>query len=323
MSCDSRITSHIRDQQVQASSFWSRDDARFLSILPFLLGLAMLGSKSRWHEYARMLESIGDRARKNRKSFPSTAIVARQLGVTEDGLARILAASRANRTEHHIHAIHSLLRRGWRPRFEITGKQHLDEALANGKGVVLWVAHFSFASLFTKMALGQAGYAISHISRPEHGVSKSRFGIRYLNWFRSAAENRHLRRRIVHLRHQPKATREAALKALRRNELLSITVGPWEGRHFATGRLLGCTYTVSTGAPAFAFTSGAKLVPVFTTRRDHGGDYRVAIGAPLGESAVSSCEEFVHASTLELFSCHEAAIRETPEQWRGWGKLVV
>jgi hypothetical protein len=31
--------------------------------------------------------------------------------------------------------------------------------------------------LFTKMALSDAGYKVSHISRPEHGVSKSRFGI--------------------------------------------------------------------------------------------------------------------------------------------------
>lgn len=250
-------------------------------------------------------------------------IVAESLGIAQDRLREIIAVSRVNRTEHLIHVIHDLVRKNWRPRFNITGRQYLDEALANGKGAVLWVAHFSFASLFTKMALSQAGYTISHISRPEHGVSKSRFGIKYLNWFRSAAENQHLHRRIVHLRHQPEVTREAALAALRRNELLSITVGAWEGRHLATGELLGSSYTVSTGAPSFAFASGAKLLLVFTTHDCSTGEYKIAVSAPVAESFRSSREEFVYASTLELFSQHEAAIRVTPKQWRGWSKLLT
>ena len=35
---------------------------------------------------------------------------------------------------------------------EIEGKKHLDDALAGGKGAVLWVTHFCFSNLFTKMA---------------------------------------------------------------------------------------------------------------------------------------------------------------------------
>jgi lauroyl/myristoyl acyltransferase len=247
--------------------------------------------------------------------------VSDRLGVSRDRFREIVMLSRINRTEHFIHVIFSLLKKKWRPQFQVAGKNYLDEALADGRGVVLWVAHFAFASLFTKMALSQAGYTISHISRPEHGVSKSRLGIKYLNWFRCAAENRYLDRRIVHLRDRPEATSEAALAALRRNELLSITVGAWEGRHLATGELFGSNYTVSTGAPAFAFATGAKLLSVFTTRDDTSGHYHIAIGAPLGETSRLSRGEFIRASTRELLLRHETAIRKTPEQWRGWGKL--
>jgi lauroyl/myristoyl acyltransferase len=320
MARDGCINLHIRDEAAPTSSFWSRDDAKFTIVAPLLVGASILCPKARWHLSARLIESISNRNHGN--SSPSTTIVCERLGIAQDKLRQIITVSRVNRTEHLIHVIYSLLRKNWRPRFEITGRQYLDEALADGKGAVLWAAHFSFASLFTKMALSQAGYRISHISRPEHGVSKSRFGVRYLNRFRSAAENRYLNRRIVHLRHKPEATREAALAALHRNELLSITVGAWEGRHLATGELLGSSYTVSTGAPAFAFATGAKLLPVFTTRDNGSGDYRVVVGAPLAESFRSSREEFVRASTLELLSRHEAAVRETPEQWRGWDKLL-
>ena len=295
----------------------------FLITAPFLFGAAILCPSTRWHQCARLIESIGASARNSRNSSPSLTIAAESLGIAPDKLRQISVLSRVNRTEHLIHGIHSLLRKKWRPSFKIIGRPYLDEALANGKGVVLWVAHFTFASLFTKMALSQAGYGISHISRPEHGVSKSQFGIRYLNRFRTAAENQYLHQRIVHSRHQPEATREAALAALRRNEVLSITVGAWEGRHVATGELLGARYTVSTGAPAFVFASGAKLLPVFTTRDTDTGAYYVAIGAPLGESARSSVNEFVQASTLQLLSQHEAAIRESPDQWGSWSKLVV
>jgi lauroyl/myristoyl acyltransferase len=323
MAQDGPVTLHIRDDRAHASSFWSRDDTDFILAAPFLFGAAVLCPSTRWHQSARLIESLGERTRNSRHSSPSMTIVANRLGIDQQRLREIIAVSRINRTEHLIHVIHSLVRKDWRPQFNIIGRPYLDEALADGKGVVLWVAHFSFASLFTKMALSQAGYRISHISRPEHGVSKSRFGIKYLNGFRSAAENRYLHRRIVHLRLRPEATRAATLAALRRNELLSITVGAWEGHHLATGKLLGSSYTVSTGAPSIAFASGAKLLSIFTTRDSNTGDYNVVIGAPIGESSRSSREEFVCASTLELFSRHETAIRAAPEQWRGWSKLLT
>ena len=318
-----QIALQVREKAAPASSYWSSDDTKFMMAAPLLFGAAVFCPKQHWRQVARLIESMSDRGRDTRDLGPTVAVAAGRLGMTRDQLRQIIAVSRVNRTEHLIHVMHSLSRKDWRPAFEISGRQHLDEALAGGKGAVLWVAHFSFASLYTKMALSQAGYRLSHISRPEHGVSKSRFGIKYLNGFRSAAENRYLQQRIVHLRYTPEATGEKALAALRRNDLLSITVGAWEGRHFATGELLGSRYRISTGAPGLAYVAGARLMPVFTTRDDRTGRYDVAVGAPLGESARSSREEFVHASTLELYSRYEEAIQKCPDQWRGWSSLFV
>jgi lauroyl/myristoyl acyltransferase len=312
---------HVRPKAVYSSGLWSRDDARFMIRAPFLLGAAIFCPETKWNEIARLVDSMSNFRRSSDYS-PELASVTEKLNTNSNQLQQIIATSRVNQIENLIINFHSLMRNEWRPKFEISGRQYLHQALSEGKGVVLWVAHFAFASLFTKMALFQAGYRISHLSRPEHGVSKSRFRIKYLNWFRCKAENRNLNLRIIYVRDQPQLARDAALAALGRNELLSITVGAWEGRHLATGELLGSHYTVSTGAPKLAFLTGAKLLSVFTTRNGETGNYEVAVSAPLAERYHSSQEEFIRASTHELMTRHEVAIRKAPEQWRGWGKVL-
>src|SRR5258708_1212711 len=72
-----------------------------------------------------------------------------------------------------------------------------------GRGAVLWVAHFSFNSLAAKKALHQAGFAVAHLSRPEHGFSTSRFGIAALNPIRVRTDRRFLADPIIADRPQP------------------------------------------------------------------------------------------------------------------------
>jgi len=56
-----------------------------------------------------------------------------------------------------------------RPRIELLGAAHLQRSLDHGNGAILWIARFAFAPLFSKMALHDAGFAVSHLSRPTHG----------------------------------------------------------------------------------------------------------------------------------------------------------
>ena len=314
------VALHERDLGPSSPPLFSADDRRFLATAPYLLTAAASASQTRWRECARRLHNASANA--DRKQPALWAEIAGNLDSNEADLGSIIAQSDINATENLIHVIHSLLYRNWSPEVAVTGGGQLDDALANGRGAVLWVAHFAFSSLITKLALRRAGYPITHISRPEHGVSKSRFGIGCLNRFRTWAENRHLIGRIVHQRARPDLTRSAALETLANNGILSVTVGAWEGRHLATGDVLGARYTVSTGAAAFAFMSGAQLLPVFTTRRPDGLSYDLVIGEPLGETARSSLDEFLLSSAADLFSSHESVIRSAPDQWRSWKKTL-
>jgi len=312
---------HTRREAVHDAPGFSGQDIRFLLKLPFLV----LGAVAWFPLGQRKLASLTNHTVGKSDRFPALAQlsgrIADRLGTSEILLQKAIADSAVGDTENLIIVIRSLLCRRWLPRYSVSGKHYLDEAIADGKGAVLWVAHFSFASLITKMALDREGYGLIHISRPEHGVSKSRFGIRYLNWIRVWAEDRNLTERIIHRRNNPGKTTQVALARLRSNGVLSITVGAWEGRHLATGDLLGAKFTVSTGAPALAYFSGARLLPVFTTRTDDGDSYNIKIGAPLGEGARSSPNDYITASTLDLFAEHETKIRHAPNQWRSWSKL--
>ena len=183
------VKPHVRTETANDRSLWCADDAKFVIKSPFLLGAAILRSETKWNESARLIDTMSGIGRSPCYS-PALRAVAEKLDIPPIRLQQIVATSRVNQIENLIHNMHSLWRKDRRPQLEISGREYLDEALSKGKGAVLWVAHFAFASLFTKMALFQDGYRISHISRPEHGVSKSRFGIKYLNWFRCEAENR-------------------------------------------------------------------------------------------------------------------------------------
>src|SRR3954447_21903708 len=145
----------------------------------------------------------------------------------------------ARRTEHHLEILRTYRPGGWQPVLRLEGEDRLHRALTGGKGAVLWVAHFSSNALATKMALGGSGFRVWHISRPEHGFSKSRFGIRWLNPIRVRAERRHLAGRIAFDRAHPIKAMVAARRALQSGDVVSIPAGAWEGRRLAPARLFG------------------------------------------------------------------------------------
>jgi lauroyl/myristoyl acyltransferase len=306
----------VRELTTSKRPLVSSDDLHFLSLSPFLLLSAIFVSEQSWPKAAIKIQKLADLLRPQ-PSMERLDDVATMMRADVASLSHWIINSRIGRTEHLIHCFRSLFWSSWAPRVEIEGEKQIDAALEGGKGVVLWVAHFCFSSLFTKVALARAGYCVSHISRPEHGVSKSWLGVTVLNRVRSAAEDQFLDKRIVHNRSNASVTKLRALQALQGNGIVSVTVGAWEGRRVAIGPLLGGEYKVALGAPGLAYTSGAPLLPVFTVRAPD-GTYRTVIGSPLGESARDTLEGFLLKASEELFEQHGPMVLANPDQWRGW-----
>jgi lauroyl/myristoyl acyltransferase len=207
--------------------------------------------------------------------------------------------------------------RGWRPDLNLRGEEHLNAVLERGKGAILWVAHFAFNGGITKMALHRHGHQVSHLSRPEHGFSKTRFGIACLNPVRCAPEDRYLQQRIVYDRHAPSTAMRRMMRVLKDGGIISITAGAWEGSGIAEAPLLGGVLSLATGAPRLAAMTGAEILPVFSVR-DGNGQWLTAIERPLDLPRERSQEELSAAAAAEYLRRHEPWVRAYPEQWRGW-----
>jgi lauroyl/myristoyl acyltransferase len=195
--------------------------------------------------------------------------------------------------------------------------------LQAGNGVVLWVAHFGFNGLATKVALARAGFGVFHLSRPEHGFSKSQFGVRFLNPIRVHAELPHLAGRIVIDRANSNQAKSAAESVLKSNGIVSITAGAWEGRRIAIANLLGGTLELATGAPGLAISSGAVLLPVFTVRDEETGTIRVIVDQPIVQSKEVDKLEQIDRMTQEFVDRLRPYIIDYPEQWRDWKSLKI
>jgi lauroyl/myristoyl acyltransferase len=299
---------------------FAADDAFFVLEWPLLRFAAAFLPQHRWADAAMWAERM-----KVRLGRPSPArrapVIRRALGLASLDAAETIAwRAAAQRTEHHIQVMKVMSASGWTPEMQLQGEEHLAAALARGNGAILWVAHFCFNTQVTKMALKARGYQVTHLSRPEHGFSTSRFGIGYLNPMRWNAEIKYLDKRIVIDRANPGGSLREAEAVLAGNRIVSITAGAWEGHRVARGALLGGRYTLATGAPDLAQRTGAPLLPIMTTRIAGSQGFRVKIGEPLATQREDK-REAIRSATAGFLAELEIAVRQSPDQWRGWKYL--
>jgi len=304
------------------AKFFSWDDVLFILEWPVLKLAATVIPEPRWADVAMWVERIKVRLGRPSPARRATAIRQALAPVRADEAEAIAWRAAAGRTEHHIQVLKVMSAKGWAPTIQLEGEEHLNTALVQGKGAIIWVAHFCFNTQITKMALNARGYRVSHLSRPQHGFSKSRFGIRYLNPLRSNAELKYLDRRIIIDRAKPGGSLREAEAVLADNRVVSITAGAWEGHRVAHGPLLGAGFSLATGAPDLAQRTGAALLPVITTRIAHTQTFQVKIGTPLA-TRHEDRSDAIRAATAGYLAELETAVRQYPDQWRGWRYLEL
>ena len=213
------------------------------------------------------------------------------------------------------------LRHGTRPLrrlVEIRGREHLEAALAAGKGAILCSGHFgSHASVFS--VLHASGFPVTSIGRwwykykPGLSPAERRLWELYLRPVR-----RHRQRPNIEPRPgRPEAAMLAAA-ALRANEVVTIAIDapPMDSDRARTVEvsLLGHRAGLLPGAVALAEITGAPLLMGFVYRA---ADYRhqvLEISAPVpvdGDTATAFGRCAAEVS---------AAIRRSPAHWEFWGK---
>lgn len=306
-----------RPRSLGARPLWQSSDLAIAGSLLTLLPPAWLLSERMWPHFCRAVCRVPGLVAGPRLRRTTASIEAALSGTSPAQAASIALDLQAAVYELRMQNLRSWRPGGWRPDIALRGEEHLVRAIERGNGAVLWVAHFAFNSGITKMALQSRGYRVSHLSRPEHGFSKTRVGIACLNPVRCIPEDRYLAERIVYDRTRPSTAMRRMMRALGSGGVVSITAGAWEGSGLVDAPLLGGTLSLAIGAPRLALLTGAALLPVFSVRNSE-QRLTTVIEAPIDLSRDGTAVDVCGDAAAEYLERHEPWIREFPEQWRGW-----
>jgi lauroyl/myristoyl acyltransferase len=272
-------------------------DLVVLAALPISAAIAWTVPQTRWQALAHACAPIAARL----LATPAAA-------VAEESIA--------GHVEEFLQILREYRPRGWQPAIALEGREHVAAALERGRGAILWVGHFSFASLVAKKAFHGAGLEVSHLSHPSHGFSRSRFGMRFLNPVRAGIEERYVRERVMLSIDGPTAALRGLHRRLRGNGVVSITVRERALRPAIVPFLDG-TIKLASGAADLAYATRAALLPVFAVREPD-GRHRVIIEPPL-----ELRRDLPRAGAVDL-ALRQYSERLAPRalaypgQWRGW-----
>ncbi len=295
----------------------SAGDLALLLWLAAATPLSLLPGAARW----RLCRLLARPAMYGARAAGARRAVGRMAGFGDDEAARIVHSLYAGRLAAQVDLLRGLLV-GPDLRLDCQGLQELDAALTRGRGAVLWISDFVGAGEATKIALAKAGYRASHLSRPEHGFSKSRFGIRAINPIRVRFELRHLKERVVYDRRQPQEAIRHLAQRLAENGVVSLTASAHEGRQVAEGRLLAGRIRLAVGAPKLALMTGAPLIPVHAIRDpEEPGRFEIIFDPALTLSRKLPKGEAILAATRDYLDRLEIQLLRRPEAWGGWRRL--
>ena len=248
---------------------------------------------------------------------PDVATVARGLRAT--GTARTPKALRyawaAAENERVFQALREHAPWGWRPTIRLDGADHIAAARAAGRGVILYVHPTAFHTFIVKKGLAEHGVSCVHLSRPSHGLSSSRFGIRHLNRIVTRMEDRYIARRVVLEDDAPARALRPVIKALAANEVVSITANSAGRCHEIP--VFGGVLRLARGAASLGLGTGAPLLPVFSARESD-GTYTVEVRAPLPVPDGAKGDPAERAVLSEYARRLETFVARYPEQWMEW-----
>jgi len=188
-------------------------------------------------------------------------------------------------------------------RIGFKGKEYLDAALKEGRGVILVSAHFGNFPLMLSR-LSQEGFKTAGIMRPmrDSRVEKiflekrKKFGVRTIY-------------------SQPRNTCvDSTIKALRQNEIVFIPIDQNFGTAGVFVDFFGQKAATATGPIIFAQRTKAKLLPCFIVRQPD-DTHKIIFEPALELEEGSSPSETIRINIQRLTNIIEDYIRRYPAEW--------
>jgi KDO2-lipid IV(A) lauroyltransferase len=177
----------------------------------------------------------------------------------------------------------------------IEGLEHLEQAMAQGKGVLLLSAHFTTLELVGRLLILFHPFAAMY--RPHENP--------VIEYLFARQRNRHTQQAI------PKDDIKGMLRALKANQAVWYAQDQSAGgRNSVIVPFFGEPAATQTGTHRIARVSGAPVLAFFGFREPDGG-YRLVIRPPLQDFPTEDPE----ADTARINQVIEGAVREAPEQY--------
>lgn len=186
------------------------------------------------------------------------------------------------------------------------GKEHLDKALAQGKGVIALTAHFGNFPLMMLYCARQ-GYKVNAIIRPTRDEELERYLLRRRSESGVKTIYAVPRRECV----------LNALKALAHNEILFIPLDQNFGSHGGVFvDFFGQKAATAAGPVVFARRTGAPIVPMFIVRQDD-DTHKIIIEPPFPLEEGPDENAVIYFNIARITQLIERYIRRYPHEW-GW-----
>jgi lauroyl/myristoyl acyltransferase len=256
-------------------------------------------------------------AARTRRARQARERMMQMLKLSERDAGRMVRELQAGRLAGYLDVVRGLM---LKPDFRVScrGLAHIAEAQSQGHGAILWISDFVSAGDVSKVALAREGLRMSHLSRPEHGFTTSKFGMRFLNPLRIRFECGYLAERVVFDRGNPAPAMSHIEQVVRRNGVVSIMASMHEGGTLADVPFLTGRLKLSLGAVRLALLSDAPVIPVFVVRdRAGNGAFEVIVAAPL-KIGEGPREKRLLGAVCEYAGALEAFVRDRPACWVGW-----
>jgi KDO2-lipid IV(A) lauroyltransferase len=153
---------------------------------------------------------------------------------------------------------------------ECRGIEHLDAALARGKGVMLLFGHFG-ANQMIMPAVGYRGYAMSQMSAPATVWAEKLPNRTFSAMEKESHQLRWNHELSLPVRHiNIFGSLKEVFACLKRNEILGVAVDGGGGSHRVAVPFLGRQALISKGAAQIAMRTGCTVLPTFMVRGGSG-----------------------------------------------------
>ena len=169
-------------------------------------------------------------------------------------------------------------------KFDVEGRDYLDDALDQGHGAILLTIHFGYGRLI-KHLLGRSGYDVTVVGNTSpndelEGWSQFRYffhtRLLRLPFFRAVDDN-----------DLPTGINiRPIMRAIQSNKIIVMAADGRNASNFVSTTILGKKRTLATGSVSISIASGSPILPTFVVDSEHGASrLKLLIMEPLTASS--------------------------------------